>query len=79
MIHLYDTYAYAKMPNVVTAMEYERILAASGPYMEHLVRPSDHKEPKKIAWLQCVGSRDINHCDHGYCRPSAACTPSKRP
>jgi heterodisulfide reductase subunit A len=68
---LYDTYAYAKMPNVVTAMEYERILAASGPYMGHLVRPSDHKEPKKIAWLQCVGSRDINHCDHGYC--SAVC------
>ena len=68
---LYDTYAYSKMPNVVTAMEYERILSASGPYMGHLVRPSDNKEPKKIAWLQCVGSRDINHCDHGYC--SAVC------
>ncbi len=39
--------------------------------MGHLVRPSDHQEPKKIAWLQCVGSRDINHCDHGYC--SAVC------
>ena len=68
---LYDSYAYAKLPNVVTAMEYERLLSASGPFMGHLVRPSDHKEPKKIAWLQCVGSRDINHCDHGYC--SAVC------
>ena len=68
---LYDTYAYAKLPNVVTAMEFERLLSASGPFMGHLVRPSDQKEPKKIAWLQCVGSRDINHCDHGYC--SAVC------
>jgi heterodisulfide reductase subunit A-like polyferredoxin len=39
--------------------------------MGHVVRPSDHKEPKKIAWLQCVGSRDIHHCDHAYC--SAVC------
>jgi hypothetical protein len=36
------------------------MLSASGPYEGHLVRPSDHKEPEKIAWLQCVGSRDIN-------------------
>ncbi|RPH87582.1 MAG: CoB--CoM heterodisulfide reductase iron-sulfur subunit A family protein [Desulfobacteraceae bacterium] len=64
---LYDAYAYARMPNVVTAMEFERLLAASGPFMGHLVRPSDNMEPKKIAWLQCVGSRDLNHCDHGYC------------
>jgi len=67
----YDAYAYAKLPNVITAMEFERILSASGPFMGHLVRPSDKKEPKKIAWLQCVGSRDINHGDHGYC--SAVC------
>ena len=31
------------------------------------MRPSDHKEPLKIAWLQCVGSRDLNHCDNSYC------------
>jgi heterodisulfide reductase subunit A2 len=68
---LYGAYAYAQMPNVVTAMEYERLLAASGPFMGHLVRPSDNMEPRKIAWLQCVGSRDVNHCDHGYC--SAVC------
>ena len=35
--------------------------------MGHLVRPSDKKEPGKIAWLQCVGSRDINRCDNEYC------------
>ncbi len=63
----YDTYSYANLPNVVTSMEFERLLSASGPTMGHLTRPSDHKEPKKIAWLQCVGSRDIHHCDHAYC------------
>lgn len=67
----YETYAFSKHPNVVTSLQFERILSASGPTMGHLVRPSDHKEPKKIAWLQCVGSRDINHCDHPYC--SAVC------
>jgi heterodisulfide reductase subunit A-like polyferredoxin len=67
----FDTYSYAHHPNVVTSMEFERILSASGPYEGHLVRPSDHKEPRKIAWLQCVGSRDINRCDHAYC--SAVC------
>jgi heterodisulfide reductase subunit A-like polyferredoxin len=63
----FDTYEYSKHPNVVTSMEFERMLSASGPTMGHLVRPSDHKEPARIAWLQCVGSRDIHHCDHGYC------------
>lgn len=67
----YDTYGYAHHANVVTSMEFERILSASRPSMGHLVRPSDHKEPKRIAWLQCVGSRDIHHCDHAYC--SAVC------
>ncbi|MCB2225451.1 MAG: FAD-dependent oxidoreductase [Desulfarculaceae bacterium] len=60
-------YSYTHFPNVVTALEFERILSASGPWMGHLVRPGDETEPKKIAWLQCVGSRDINNCDHGYC------------
>ena len=68
---VYDTYNYMSHPNVVTSMEFERILSASGPFEGHLVRPSDHKEPRKIAWLQCVGSRDINRCDHAYC--SAVC------
>ena len=60
-------YNYSGHPNVITAMEFERVLSASGPTMGHLVRMSDHSEPKKIAWLQCVGSREINRCDHGYC------------
>jgi heterodisulfide reductase subunit A len=63
----FDSYGYAKHPNVITAMEMERILSASGPTQGHLVRLSDHKEPKKIAWFQCVGSRDMNKCDHAYC------------
>ena len=63
----YDTYHYATYPNVVTSMEFERILSATGPSMGHLQRPSDGQEPKKIAWLQCVGSRDTNRCDHAYC------------
>jgi len=63
----YETYKYTRHPNVVTSMEFERILSATGPYHGHLQRPSDGQEPKKIAWLQCVGSRDINRCDHPYC------------
>ena len=63
----FDNYQYIKYPNVITAMEFERILSASGPTMGHLARVSDRKEPKKIAWFQCVGSRDINRCDNAYC------------
>ncbi len=65
--HLEQFYHYKSNPDVVTSLEFERILSASGPTMGHLVRPSDHKEPKKIAWLQCVGSRDTNQCGNGYC------------
>jgi len=67
----YAAYHYAQYPGVVTSLEFERILSASGPYAGHLIRPSDHSEPKKIAWLQCVGSRDLHHCDNSYC--SAVC------
>jgi heterodisulfide reductase subunit A-like polyferredoxin len=63
----YVAYGYGHSPNVMTSLEFERILSASGPYGGHLVRPSDDVEPKKIAWLQCVGSRDINKGDHAYC------------
>ncbi|NTV42485.1 MAG: FAD-dependent oxidoreductase, partial [Syntrophobacteraceae bacterium] len=62
-----DTYLYGSHPNVVTSLEFERILSASGPYLGHMVRPSDKSEPRKIAWLQCVGSRNTNKCDNGYC------------
>ncbi len=62
-----DFYGYNKYANVVTSEEFERILSASGPYFGHLMRPLDREEPKKIAWLQCVGSRDTNRCGNGYC------------
>lgn len=65
--HVYDTYGYGKLPNVITSMEFERILSASGPFEGHLIRPSDHKECNKIAWLQCIGSRDKHGCGHEYC------------
>ncbi|HDR15038.1 MAG TPA: CoB--CoM heterodisulfide reductase iron-sulfur subunit A family protein [Desulfobacteraceae bacterium] len=64
---LYDTYSYSALKDVVTSLEFERILSATGPFMGHLSRPSDKKEPGKIAWFQCVGSRDVNRCDNGYC------------
>ena len=64
---VHDIYGYKKHPNIVTSLEFERILSASGPYGGHLVRPSDHKEPEKIAWLQCIGSRDEHLGAQGYC------------
>lgn len=59
-------YGYGKYPNVLTSLEFERLLSASGPFGGHLIRPSDEKEPQKIAWLQCVGSRNCKQ-EHGYC------------
>ena len=63
----FDNYQYAKFPNVITSLEFERILAAGGPTTGHVLRPSDNQEPAKIAWLQCIGSRDLNRCDNEYC------------
>ncbi|WP_457574022.1 FAD-dependent oxidoreductase [Desulfolithobacter sp.] len=62
-----DFTGYGRLANVVTSMEFERLLSPSGPSMGHLKRPSDGTEPRRIAWLQCVGSRDINRACHGYC------------
>jgi heterodisulfide reductase subunit A2 len=58
-------YLYGQHPNVVSSLEYERIYSGTGPYQGRLVRPSDGAAPKKIAWLQCIGSRDIH--THSYC------------
>jgi heterodisulfide reductase subunit A len=60
-------WGYGRYPNVVTSMQFERYLSASGPTEGHLVRPSDGKEITKVAFLQCVGSRDENTCGNGYC------------
>ena len=62
-----DTYQYSELDNVVTSIEFERILSAGGPTGGHVERVSDHQPARRIAWLQCVGSRDINRCDNGYC------------
>jgi len=55
-----------KFENVVSALEYERILCASGPFDGHVLRPGDHVEPEKIAFIQCAGSRDL-HEGVSYC------------
>jgi len=68
-----DTFSYGRHPNVVTSLEFERILSSCGPYQGHMVRPSDQKEPRRIAWLQCVGSRDSHHGANGYCS-TVCCT-----
>ena len=67
----YENYRYGFSPNVVTSLEFERLLSPTGPHGGHVQRPSDGKPPKRIAWLQCVGSRDVQKGDHGYC--SAVC------
>jgi heterodisulfide reductase subunit A len=68
-----DTFSYGRNPNVVTSLEFERILSSCGPYQGHMVRPSDQKEPKRIAWLQCVGSRDSHEGANPYCS-TVCCT-----
>ncbi|MFP5213139.1 MAG: 4Fe-4S binding protein, partial [Acidobacteriota bacterium] len=61
------TWGYGVFPNVLTTMELERYLLASGPSRGRLVRPSDGEPVKRLAFLQCVGSRDYNKSSHGYC------------
>jgi len=63
----WDFYGYGRIADVVTSIQYERLLSAGGPCMGHVVRPSDETPPKKVAWIQCVGSRNTNRCDNGYC------------
>lgn len=59
-------YGHGRMANVVTSMEFERILSASGPFQGQILRPSDGSHPVKVAWIQCVGSRDET-CGRDYC------------
>ncbi len=59
-------FGYGVFDNVVTSIEFERLLSASGPYRGHLLRPSDGTIPEKIAFIQCVGSRDAT-CGNDYC------------
>jgi heterodisulfide reductase subunit A len=67
-----NEYGYGKMQNVVTSMDYERLMCATGPYEGEILRASDKKHPQKIAWIQCVGSRQVNPAGgNSYC--SAVC------
>ena len=59
-------YGYGRFPNVITSIEFERILSASGPYRGRVQRPSDGDIPQRIAFIQCVGSRDVRG-GNGYC------------
>ena len=54
-------FGYEKYPNVITALEYERLISASGPTEGRLLRPSDGRLAKRIGFIQCVGSRDVRH------------------
>jgi heterodisulfide reductase subunit A-like polyferredoxin len=59
-------YGFGRYPNVVTSIQFERVLSATGPYDGHVLRPSDGVAPRKVAWIQCVGSRDSS-CNREYC------------
>jgi heterodisulfide reductase subunit A len=64
-------YGYGTFENVVTSLDFERLLCATGPYEGEILRPSDNKHPHNIAWIQCVGSRRVTPGDNSYC--SAVC------
>ncbi len=55
-----DEYGYTRFPNVITSMEFERLICAGGPTAGHLVRPSDRRPPRTIGFIQCVGSRSLS-------------------
>jgi heterodisulfide reductase subunit A len=64
-------YHYGEFANVVTSMDYERLLSSTGPHAGQVLRASDRKHPKKIAWIQCIGSRRVTENENSYC--SAVC------
>jgi heterodisulfide reductase subunit A len=66
-------YRYGKFENVVTSMDYERLMCATGPYEGEILRASDKKHPHKVAWIQCVGSRQVIPGGNSYCS-SVCCT-----
>jgi heterodisulfide reductase subunit A len=60
-------YGYGVIKNVVTSLDFERLLCATGPHEGEILRPSDKRHPHKIAWIHCVGSRQILEGGHSYC------------
>jgi heterodisulfide reductase subunit A len=59
-------FGFGRYPNVLTTVQFERMLSAAGPFEGHVIRPSDHQPAKRVAWIQCVGSRD-SKCGNDYC------------
>jgi len=71
---LREDFGAGRYENVITSMDYERLTDSTGPYEGHVLRPSDLKPPQKIAWIQCVGSRQVNpEGGNSYCS-SVCCT-----
>ena len=68
---LRNDYGYGVMENVVTGLDFERLLCSTGPFEGEILRPSDKKHPHRIAWIQCVGSRQVIEGGNSYC--SAVC------
>jgi heterodisulfide reductase subunit A2 len=64
---LREEYRYGQFANVVTSMDYERLMCATGPYQGEILRASDLKHPHKVAWIQCVGSRQVIEGGNSYC------------
>ncbi len=64
-------YRYGEFANVVTSMDYERLMSATGPFQGQILRRSDLRHPRRVAWLQCVGSRQVREGANSYC--SAVC------
>jgi heterodisulfide reductase subunit A len=62
-----SAYNYGKSPNILTSLEFERILSPAGPYKGRVMRPYDRREPRKIAWIHCVGMRSGQEGQHPYC------------
>jgi len=63
----YDEYGYTRYENVITSMEFERLICAGGPTEGHFIRPTDRKLPKSIGFIQCVGSRSRDGRGNPYC------------
>ena len=63
----FNEYSYAQSPDVVTSLEFERLMNAAGPTKGTLLRPSDGKHPHTLVFVQCVGSRDTSGCGKPYC------------
>ena len=72
-----EEYRYGEFINVITSMDFERLLGSTGPYAGEILRASDLKHPHKLAWIQCVGSRQVIEGGHSYCS-AVCCTYSQK-